>query len=89
MAVGPCIHMAITHAQPPWLIDAILADPRTQDGTGIQHAWTPTEELTVVAMQRGGFVDVEAVPVTTITRPDWPNPAPNALWQCAVRGRNP
>lgn len=88
VAVGPCIHRAIETDQPPWLIDAILSDPSTVDGTGIHHAWTPTEALTVAAVQRGGFVDVEAVPVGAVDRPAWPNPS-TAPWQCAVRGNNP
>lgn len=89
VAVGPCIHRAIQTAQPSWLIDAILCDPRTTEPPGIHHAWTPTEELTVEAMTRGGFIDVEVLNVADVRRPDWPNPAPDAAWQCAVRARCP
>lgn len=83
-AVGPCIHLAVATAQPRWLLEAILSDPRTvDDQPGIHHAWTPTEELTVVAMERGGFTDVRSVPVAAVDRPEWPNPT-TAPWQCAV-----
>lgn len=83
-AVGPCIHLAIQTGQPPWLIDAILSDPRTVNiQPGVHHAWTPTEELTVAAMEWGGFTSVRAVPIAAVDRPEWPNPT-TAPWQCAV-----
>ncbi len=88
MAVGPCIFKAMHTAQPDWLIDAILCDPQTTEPPGIHHAWTPTEKLTVEAMIRGGFVNVEPVPIASVDRPRWPNPS-IAPWQCAVRGTNP
>lgn len=88
MAVGPCIHRAILHAQPRHIIDAILSDPRDTEARGIGHAWTPTADLTLLAMQRGGFVQVEDVPITAVDRPEWPNPS-TAPWQVAVRGVNP
>ncbi len=89
MAVGPDILRAITTHQPEWLVKIILSDPRTVDvNPGVHHAWTATEELTVEALRLGGFTDLEAVDVATVRRPEWPNPAPDALWQCAVRGVN-
>lgn len=88
-AVGPCIHLAIQTAQPRWLIEAILSNPQTVDvDPGVHHAWTPTEDLTVEAMRRGGFLDAVAVPITTVDRPTWPNPT-TAAWQCAVAAHAP
>ena len=85
MAVGPCIHRAIATGQPRHLIEAILSDPSDTEARGIGHAWTPTEDLTVLAMQRGGFSDATPIDIRTVDKPEWPNPS-TALWQCAVRG---
>ena len=87
--VGPCVHLAIQTAQPTWLIEAILSDPRTVDvNPGVHHAWTPTAELTAEAVLLGGFTDVQVVDVSLVDKPAWPNPT-TAAWQCAVLARNP
>lgn len=88
MAVGPCIHRAIATRQPRHIIEAILADPRTDTSDGRGHAWTATTELTVAALEAGGLTDVTALEITEVDRPEWPNPSV-AAWQCAVRGTAP
>lgn len=87
MAVGPCIYRAVATGQPRWLLEAILADPRTEPN-GAGHAWTPTEELTRVALERGGLIDVTTVPVEGVVKPGWPNPS-IAPWQTAAIGTVP
>lgn len=84
MAVGPCILRAADTRQPDWLLRSILADPR-QEPTPGSHKWTPTEELTVAALQAGGLLNVRAVDVATVHRPEWPNRVTDP-WQCAVEG---
>lgn len=84
MAVGPCLYRAIRTSQPQWLIEAIVADPR-QKPTGHGHAWTPTEELTRVALEEGGLTNVTTVPIVGVTKPAWPNPS-TAPWQTAAMG---
>jgi predicted SAM-dependent methyltransferase len=83
MAVGPCIHRVIETRQPRHITEAVLADPR--DTSPEAHAWTATEALTAAAMVEGGLANVAAVPVASVTRPEWPNPS-TAPWQCAVKG---
>lgn len=86
MAVGPCIHRAISTGQPTSIIRAILADPRHAEG-GLGHAWTPTEEFTAAAVALG-LERVRAVSIASVVKPEWPNPT-TAPWQCAVQGRVP
>jgi hypothetical protein len=85
MAVGPCIiKAAAMKSTPQWLIEAIIADPRSAKAGG-DHAWTPTEELTRVALEMSGFVDVVTVPIVGVTPPKWPNPS-TVDWQTAAMG---
>ena len=84
MVVGPCILRAVATGQPEWLLTAILADPR-QPPDGCGHAWTPTTELTLEAVQ-SVFSSAEVLPVVDVHAPRWPNPS-NAPWQCAVLAR--
>lgn len=74
--VGPCYDLARIH-EPGLLYN--IAD-RGETGPGA-HRWTATAELTRQALEAAGL-SVQAVPVTSITRPEWPNPS-TALWQCA------
>ncbi len=84
MAVGPCIVRAAAMNSPQWLIEAIIADPRSTHAGG-DHAWTPTEELTRLALERSGFENVTTVPIVGVTPPTWPNPS-TAPWQTAAMG---
>jgi Methyltransferase domain len=85
MVVGPCLDKA--RALGDWqMVRAITpADPPDLSGCG--HAWAPTTELTIAAMIAGGLADVEEVPVSKVSRPEWPNTVPWAAWQCAARGQ--
>lgn len=87
MAVGPCILRAVATSQPVEILTAILADPR-MERNGAGHAWTPTEELTREALERGGLLDVTTVPIVGVTKPTWPNPT-TAPWQTAAMGTVP
>lgn len=81
MVVGPCILRAVATRQPTHILEAILSDPRESfDGHG--HAWTPTEALTLEAVQTV-FPDASLTSVSNVRKPEWPNPD-TALWQCAV-----
>ena len=86
MVVGPCIVRAAMTKQPDWLIEAILADPRTEP-TGHGHAWTPTAALTLEAVQ-SVFPDAFTVPIVSVAKPAWPNPS-TAPWQTAVQAQVP
>lgn len=88
MAVGPCILRAIQTKQPADLILAIVADPRAHPDDGGAHSWTPTEELTRVALLDGGLTDVFTVPIVGVAKPTWPNPS-TAPWQTAAQGTVP
>lgn len=90
MAVGPCIHRAIATSQPRHIIEAILSNPIELETSppGIAHAWTPTEELTIEAMNRMGLENVYPLSVVGVTKPEYPNPS-TALWQTAVAGTVP
>lgn len=87
MVVGPCLYRAIATQQPRFIIEAIVADPRNPP-TGHGHAWTPTEELTRLALERGGLVDVTTLGIVGVAPPQWPNPS-TAPWQTAAMGRVP
>ncbi len=84
MFVGPCIDKAIATGQPETLLDQIRHHPEREPHPW-SHAWTPTEALTLEVVREAGLSDVEAVPIDTVTRPQWPNPS-IAPWQTAVRG---
>lgn len=86
MVVGPCVHRAIETRQPRWLIEAILADPREEGPWS--HAWTPTTDLTVQALQDSGLQGVRECPVAQVGKPGWPNPS-TASWQVAAFGFAP
>lgn len=88
MAVGPCLWRALDTGQPRSILEAIVANPATCDGSGLGHAWTPTADLTRQALILGGLVDVATVPIQGVTKPEWPNPS-TALWQTAAFGRVP
>lgn len=88
MAVGPCIHRAISTRQPRSIIEAILADPSSDLPPGAGHAWTPTEALTALALECGGLTEVTVMPVDQVRPPFWPNPS-TAPWQTAAFGMTP
>lgn len=79
--VGPCIEAAVRTNQPPHLLAAIIADP-TPETPGSGHEWTATRGFTLAAV-RTVFPEAEAVPVSSIDKPEWPNPSV-VDWQCAV-----
>lgn len=74
--VGPCYDLAAIYE--PGLMYNIRDRGETTPGA---HRWTATAELTMKALESAGL-QVQAVPVTSITRPEWPNPSV-APWQCA------
>lgn len=84
MVVGPCLERAVATGQPTWLLEQIIARPPDPADPGAAHLWTPTELLTVLALELGGFT-ATPVPVGTVTRPAWPNTVTDP-WQTAVRG---
>lgn len=82
MVVGPCVERAVKTKQPQWLLEAIVAHWGGAPGAG--HAWTPTEMLTVQALESSKlFETVKPLPVYLVDWPEWPNPS-LAEWQCAV-----
>lgn len=85
--VGPCMNRAIKTKQPEWLLEQIKAGGR-KGQPGEDHLWTPTESLTLVCAISGGLLDTQIVPVSTVTRPEWPNPNTDP-WQCAILARTP
>ena len=87
MAVGPCINRAMATGQPASLLDAIRHHPERPQHPWL-HAWTPTEELTLQIMQESGLINVRAVPIHEVQKPEWPNPT-TAGWQTAVIGFAP
>lgn len=74
--VGPCYDLAKVYA--PDLLYNIAE--RGDTGPG-DHRWTATTALTCEALENSGL-RVTGVPVSAITRPEWPNPS-TAEWQCA------
>lgn len=86
VVVGPCIEKARETKQPKWLLDQIKRSP-SPDQPGAGHAWTPTTELTMIALEYCGFEPVE-IPVGSVMRPEWPNTVPDA-WQFAIAARTP
>jgi predicted SAM-dependent methyltransferase len=87
VVVGPCIERAIQTGQPEWLLRIIAAPVVDDQPPGLNHAWTPTTLLHRLALD-AVFANVVEVPVTSITKPEWPNPS-TAPWQCAFRVRHP
>jgi hypothetical protein len=85
VAVGPCIERAIRTNQPDWLLREIC---QGIEGPGRVHKWTPTELLTRLALEQGGFVKVRPISLERTLRPRWPNTVPDP-WQCALAARNP
>lgn len=84
MVVGPCIDRAIATGQPESLLDAIRYHPDKPQHPW-SHAWTPTEQQTFDIMDAAGFIEVQIVPISTVTKPEWPNPS-TSEWQTAVVG---
>lgn len=85
MVVGPDYERAKAQNEPPSILNAI-SDLNTGPGG---HKWVATEALTIEACLSMGFVNPRALPITEVVPPAWPNPAPHALWQCAVEVSNP
>lgn len=81
IAVGPCMERAVLTGQPPWLLRQIV-NGEEPDRPGAAHQWTPTELLTVLAMQTA-LDDVRPLAVAEVRLPDWPNRCIDP-WQCAV-----
>jgi hypothetical protein len=79
--VGPAMDLALEQGVPDWLLEAIAAKDPPDPSPGA-HAWTATTEKTKEAIELGGLKAKE-VPITSVLRPAWPNPAPLATWQCA------
>lgn len=90
VVVGPCMRKAVEQQVPDTLLIAILGEgggrAETIEGPGA-HRWVATEALTAHAMSLAGLVDIETIDVRRLAMPLWPNPAPNALWQAALRAR--
>lgn len=87
MVVGPCINRAEHTGQPESLLEAIRYNPDKPPHPWL-HAWTPTEELTLEIMQQAGLDRVEVLPISSVDKPEWPNPSV-AEWQTAVIGYVP
>lgn len=85
MVVGPALDRALRQCEPEWLCDAIVGEG---EGPGA-HKWVPTEELHSLALLAGGLEDVRIVDVRDIKPPIWPNPVPQATWQCALAATTP
>lgn len=99
MVVGPCIGKALDQAE--WALAArIVGLSADQDsrlvGGGTRplgsvepwgpgsHKWVSTEALTARALRLVGF-NPEIIDVAMVRQPEWPNPAPDAKWQTAMR----
>lgn len=79
MVVGPAIERAVEQGEPDWLVDAVV-------GAGVgpgAHKWIPTEELHAIALEQAGWT-VNVIDVQDARPPEWPNPAHQARWQCAM-----
>jgi SAM-dependent methyltransferase len=80
MLVGPDIDRAVEQGVGKFLLDAII-----KHGTGWGgHAWTCSETVLAFLVENEGWT-VESVPITTVRSPEYPNVAPDALWQYALR----
>lgn len=84
MVVGPCIDRAVATNQPESLLEAIRYNPDKPQHPW-SHAWTPTEALTHQIMLDAGLDRVEVLPISSVCKPEWPNPT-TAAWQTAVIG---
>jgi len=87
IVVGPCINRAEQTGQPESLLEAIRHNPDKPQHPW-SHAWTPTEALTFEIMQASGLDKVEVLPISSVDKPEWPNPS-IADWQTAVIGYVP
>lgn len=81
--VGPDIDRAVDQGEPAWLIAQIVA--HGGDGPA-SHAWTCSETVLRHLLEQAGWT-VQPVDVGTISEPEWPNYAPQARWQLALRCR--
>lgn len=84
MLVGPDIDRAVAQQAPQWLLEAIVAHG---EGPGA-HAWTCSEGVALWVLRSHGW-EAEPLDVATVLPPTWPNPAPTALWQYAIRATIP
>jgi SAM-dependent methyltransferase len=82
MVVQPDIDRAVRAREPWWLLESIIAHG---DGPG-GHAWTSSSAVLLHLLWTHGW-EVDEVDVATVTEPEWPNVAPEAAWQVAVRCR--
>lgn len=80
MLVGPDIDRAIQQRTGDGLYDAII---KHGDGLG-GHAWTCSETVLAYLLEKEGWT-VESLLVRDICSPEWPNIAPQAAWQYALR----
>lgn len=92
VAVGPdvgkfnALYQQRNPAAPGWLLDAIVSlKPEGRDvNPGGWHQWVPIESMVLDAFRDAGYKGVEPIDITTIVRPEWPNPDP-APWQHCVK----
>jgi SAM-dependent methyltransferase len=80
MLVGPDIDRAIQQRTGDFLYDAIIKHGEGWAG----HAWTCSETVLAFFVEQEGWT-TESISVATVRSPEWPNVAPDALWQYALR----
>ena len=80
MLVGPDIDRAVQQRTGENLYDAIIKHGEGWGG----HRWTCSETVLAFLVEDAGWT-VESIPITTVRFPEWPNVAPDALWQYALR----
>jgi predicted SAM-dependent methyltransferase len=80
MLVGPDIDRAIQQRVGDALYDAIKANGGPPQG----HSWTCSEIVLRHFLEVAGWT-VEPIRVCDVRSPEWPNIAPDAAWQYALR----
>jgi predicted SAM-dependent methyltransferase len=81
MVVGPDLERAVRTLQSQEQLEAIIHGP-SGDLPGVQHEWTATELLTLLAA-RTVFPDAVPVPLESLMGAGWPVVS-FAPWQCAI-----
>jgi hypothetical protein len=81
--VGPCYLKALILNQPESLLAIIRPPAAYTQPKGMEHRWLPTTSATLAAVE-AVFAGAVEVPVGTVRPLQWPNAAPDYLWQCAI-----